>query len=144
MAEVLFGEWTVEVIESVTGNHRFTIVGSDASDGVYDAVPGASVGPVSGEGWSIRTEWNADPAQFAWEPSTTRRNTAGYTLQDGLVVELVGYMWTEPAFAFVHTYTVLRCRNVDPAIHRLHPFVNPYDFTVPDAPRPGDPPGGVP
>lgn len=167
MAEMFSGDWTVEVFgHSVEAHvphlvsfvpHRFIIEGSHASDGGYQIGATAGVTPtaapvsVSGLSWFISFEW----LQMLdnWVPNSAPvRRIAAYTLEGGLVIFLeadnnlgVAVTGTDLPFKSI----VLRCRNVDPKLNPLHPFINPYNFTLPKHPdtrnpvRPRKPPGRV-
>jgi hypothetical protein len=131
MSEEFFGDWTLEVIEKEAAfSERFVIDGSDASDGVY---PGETTTPplaVTGARWRVTLEWN-DNAGSGWQPSDVRRTGAAYTLQDGLVIVL-GADDNFPQFRDEdYDDVVLRCTSNDPRINPWHPFINPYDFTLP-------------
>lgn len=142
MAEIFSGDWTIECLWSGLWSKRFIIEGSLASDGVYalgwDGVPMGlntvnvlTIPPisVSGPRWLIRFEW-AD-AGVGWQPDTSlERSGAAYTLQDGLVVDLVFEVPPGPGLRIGDSAS-LRCRNVDPKLNPWRPFANSYDFTMP-------------
>jgi hypothetical protein len=128
MSEVFYGPWHITVYsKDAYFSQRFTITGSDASDGTYPGVPGTGPGDVAGSQWTIDFEWN-DNSSVAWHPSDSRR-TVEYTVSDGLVV----YAGVDDNFDSVRDYdyndVVLRCVNIDPDINPFRGTV-PYDFTI--------------
>jgi len=151
MAEMFSGAWTIECLWSGAWSKRFIIEGSLASDGVYplgwDGVP-MGLNPVnvlttppisvSGPNWLIRFEWDGGGV-LGWQSDTSlKRSSAAYTLQDGLVVELLSdnRSVSTPGPLSIYDSASLRCRNVDPKLNPWHPFANPYDFTLPKRRKP--------
>lgn len=142
MAEIFSGDWTVEVFQKDADfSERFVIEGSLASDGIYPGEVSTRPVSVSGARWSIRLEWN-DNAGSGWQPSGVRRTSAIYSLQDGLVV----FVGADDNFENLRDHdfndVVLRCRNVDRQLNPWFPFVNPYEFTLPEKRPSGDYPQG--
>ena len=136
-AEEFSGDWTVEVIAS-TGNLRFIIEGSRASDGAHGV--GLAMPPlaVSGAHWRIRFQAFSPIRPKGWLGTSVRRIGATCTLQAGLDAFLLSnYFYYESDQVFDGACT-LRCRNVEPRLNPWLPFKNPYDFTVP--PRRREPP----
>ncbi len=127
MTEVFYGEWAVAVVSHERAyDQRFTITGSDASDGVYlVSTTGSDPPPVNvfGARWTLTIEWDS-PAS-GWLESDVRR-TPTYTAQDGLVINL----GADVSFEGDYDELVLSCRSLDPPLNPRRPVVNPYDFTV--------------
>ncbi|MGH3904678.1 MAG: hypothetical protein ACRDTE_10880 [Pseudonocardiaceae bacterium] len=134
MPEIFYGDWTVEVLEKNAGfSQRFTIDGSDASDGKYPGVMGTAPVAVSGERWSIAMEWN-DDAGSGWQPSDVRRTSIGFTLQDGLVMLLGADDNVEQLRDHDFDDLILRCHHTNPTLTPWHPPLTPLDFTLLRAP----------
>jgi hypothetical protein len=135
MTQEFFGNWTVQVItKEAAFSERFVIDGSDFSDGAYDGETTTPPVSVTGARWRISLEWN-DNAGSGWQPSDVNRIDASYTLQDGLAVVL-GADDNYPQYRDGdYDDVVLRCTSDDSAVNPWHPFVNPYDFTVPEDAR---------
>jgi len=132
VTEEFFGPWTVEVAQKDAAfSERFVIEGSDASDGAYPGETGTPAVSVTGERWRIRLEWN-DNAGSGWQPSAMRRLDVGYTIQQGLVVQVGADDNYEEFRDDDFNDVVLECRSDDPRVNPWHPFANPYDFTLPD------------
>lgn len=133
---------------------RFIIEGSLASDGVYHlgvdplAVVADPLGTqvpiitppisVSGPSWFIRFEWDGGGV-LSWQSDTSlKRSSAAYTLQGGLVVDLLSdnrsVIPPGPTPSLFDSAS-LRCRNLDPKLNPWLPFANPYDFTLPRPPE---------
>jgi len=127
VTEVFYGEWAVAVVSHERAyDQRFTITGSDASDGVYlVSTTGSDPPPVNvfGAQWTLTIEWDS-PAS-GWLESDVRR-TPTYTAQDGLVINL----GADVSFEGDYDELVLSCRSLDPPLNPRRPVVNPYDFTV--------------
>jgi hypothetical protein len=128
MVQVFYGPWIVTVeSKEAYFSQRFTITGSDASDGTYPGVPGTGPGNVTGSRWTIDFEWN-DPSNVDWYPSDSRR-TVEYTVSDGLVVSAGVDDNFEAVRDGDYNDLVLRCVNNDPDLNPLRGTV-PYDFTI--------------
>ena len=150
MSETLYGIWSLEVTFGEThSSERFTINGSDSSDGVYDKrqiLAGISTVPtmVSGAAWSIMMEFS--PFGFlnigqvgpyimgSWYESGIVRS-ATYTENDYLVVMLdadyprsLDYS-TRPDHG--DPGLVITCRSLDPSLRPPQPVINPLNFTLP-------------
>ena len=145
MAEIFSGKWTVKVLE-MTGNSRQRIIieDSDTGSGVYPADTTTPPISVSGTRWKIRFEAFSPLAPKGWGPShDVRRIGAAYTLQDGLDVSIRASSRFGLSSHINHkeffNNCVLLCRNVEPQINPWHPFVNPYNFTLPKPKRPRQP-----
>jgi hypothetical protein len=135
--ETFHGPWSVVVYSNTSkpgggALHRFTITGSDASDGRYPAAPGSAAVIVSGQAWTIAMEWRGtfphpDQTPLNWHP-TKFTPEASYTPQDGLVVFLHGddkkFAATQP------TQLVLKCRSRNPAHQPLPGGPISHNFTV--------------
>jgi hypothetical protein len=135
MAEMFSGEWTLAVFsKDAAFSQRFIVEGSLASDGVYAGETTTPPVAVSGQRWFVSLEWNNN-AGSGWQASAVRRTSAAFTLQDGLVVFLGGDDNYEHLRDNDFNDVVVVCRNVDPALHPWLPFVNPYDFTLPEDSR---------
>jgi hypothetical protein len=150
MAETFYGPWLLEVRFGVThSNERFTITGSDSSDGVYakrDLEAGIKDAPgvVSGQPWSITIEYS--PFGFLdvgmignfvigeWYPSGIRRG-ANYTLKDDLVVTLTADYSESSGYAgrldYKERALILTCKNLARSLRPGPPIFSPYDFTLP-------------
>lgn len=92
---------------------------------------------VSGVRWLVRFEWAG-----AVSPDTGPvRTAAAYTLQDGLVVDLLSDNVSVVGSSGIRVYdsASLRCRNVDPKLNPWRPFASSYDFTMPTPRRTRDP-----
>src|SRR2546426_11259799 len=128
MAEVFFGDWTVEVFENESAfRQRFVIDQSAASDGVYPGATSTAPVSVSGRAWHVTLEWNNDSGS-GWQPSEVRRSVS-YTVQDGLVTFLGGDDNFEQFRDHDFNDVILRCRSADSKLTPWHPIVNPFDFT---------------
>ena len=126
-----FGSWTVQVVQKDAAfSERFVIEGSDASDGAYPGDTGTPAVSVSGPRWRIRMEWN-DNVGSGWQSSAVRRNSVGYTVQDGLVILLGADDNYEQFRDHDFDDVVLRCSSDDPQVNPWRPFANPYDLTLP-------------
>ncbi len=156
MAETFSGEWVLECFTNLHLAHipyRFTIQGSQASDGVYPLEISTPPLTVAGPRWSVAFEW-FDPrdGRQSWFPGALRRTGASFTVADSLVVILdpMSSPGQEPfpglngmMLALPWSPIRMRCRNLDPDLRPwLLPFANPYDFTRParKTPRPLRPP----
>jgi hypothetical protein len=150
MAETLYGVWWIDVTFGETqSGERFTIAGSDSSDGVYDKrqiVAGITTVPalISGPAWSITMEFS--PFGFLgigqvgpfiignWYPSGIVRS-ATYTEKDYLVVTLGADYPTHPDYAARPDHDqpglVLTCRSLAPSLRPPQPVINPLNFTLP-------------
>jgi hypothetical protein len=143
MAEMLSGDWTVEIIWGgiwsqliAEGNsRRFIIEGALTGNGAYFVNVGP-IGPpisVSGPSWFIRIELYVGGV-IGWQPDKNlKRSSVTYTLEGGLVVDITsGNRSVTPAFPLLpNADAVLRCRNVDPQLNPWQPFANPYNFILP-------------
>jgi hypothetical protein len=150
MAETFYGPWWLEVSFGIAhSNERFTIVGSDSSDGVYtkrelEAGIGKGPGTVSGQAWSITMDYSpfgfldigqiGDFIMGQWYPSGIRRS-ASYTLKDNLVVTLTSD-YTESAGYAARPDNgdrglILICKSLNPSHRPGPPIFNPFDFTLP-------------
>lgn len=129
--EVFYGDWSVEVAEVNAGfSQRFRISGSVGDDGTYPGVPGAMLGSVTGQPWSLTMEWN-DNAGSGWQPSGIRR-LASYGVQEGLVLILGADDNVPAARDLDFDDMIVTCRSLDPWLNPLLPANNPYDFTITD------------
>src|SRR5262245_23301415 len=131
MSEEFFGPWTLEVAgKEAVLSERFVIAGRDISDGLRAGETSTPPVVVTGARWRVTLEWN-DNAGSGWQPSDVRRTGASYTLQSGLVI-LLGADDNRPELRDGDfNDVVVRCISNDPRINPWHPFVNPYDFTLP-------------
>jgi hypothetical protein len=150
VAETLYGPWWLDVDFGEThSGERFTIAGSDSSDGVYDKRPlsvgiGTAPGSVSGQAWTMTFEFSPfgflDVGQVGpfvigdWYASGIVRS-ATYTKNDYLVLTLTADYPTRPNYAARPDHgrpgLVITCRSLDPSLRPGPPVVNPYDFTLP-------------
>jgi len=150
MAETFHGPWWLEVNFGAThANERFTISGSDSSDGTFtkrefDAGQGSGPSTISGAQWTITVEYS--PFGFLgvgqvgpfvignWYPSNTPRG-ASFTLEDSLVVTLNADYSHSPDYAQRPDYNgraiILTLKSLNPAHHPWPPIVNPLNFTLP-------------
>lgn len=134
MSETFYDDWTVEVQdEEELASHRFIIEGAVTGSGVY---PGAVSSPpvpvsVSGPAWSIRVEWN-DNNGSNWQACALKRIAVYFTLRDGLIV----YLGADDNYIELrdndYNDSTLICRKIDPKFTPWLPFVNPYEFTLPN------------
>jgi hypothetical protein len=152
MPEMFSGDWIIECLWSGLWSKRFIIERSLSSDGVYllGVDPLRDWGPleearvlttppisVSGPSWFIRFEWDGGGV---WQPDTSlERSSVTYTLEDGLVVDLLSdnRSVVSPGPFSLYDSAALRCRNLDPQLNPWHPFANPYNFIRPADVRPG-------
>lgn len=150
MTETLYGHWWLEVeFGGTNSGERFTITGSDSSDGVYDKRPlsvgiGTAPGLVSGVAWTITFEFS--PFGFLgigqigpfvmgdWYQSGIVRS-ATYTLKEYLVMTLTADYPTRPNYAARPDHgqqgLVITCISLDPSLRPGLPVVAPFDFTLP-------------
>jgi hypothetical protein len=129
VTEMFYGAWQVEVTgRDALYSQRFTIAGSDGSDGTYDGVVGTDVGAVTGVRWSIEMEWN-DDAGSGWQPSGVRRFPT-YTLTDGFVIHLGADDNFEQLRDHDYDDMVIRCFSLDPQVNPTRGAMNPLDFTI--------------
>jgi hypothetical protein len=151
MAEIFFGDWIVECfgLDRIHILYRFIIEGSRTSDGIYPLEITTPPVSVSGPSWSIRFEWyEYREGRTDWLPGDVSRTGTTYTIEDSLVVIL------DPKFSSGQEPIIrldglrislpggnirMRCRNVDPQLNPWHPFVNPYNFTLPKRRKRRDP-----
>lgn len=127
MTQTFYGEWFVQVVSRESAfDQRFVISGSDTSDGPYDGTPGVST-QVSGDSWTLTLEWN-DYVGSGWQPSGVRES-AEYTIQDGLVITLGADDNIEPVRDLDYNDVVVSCTSLDPSINP--PATDPpLDFTI--------------
>jgi hypothetical protein len=150
MTATLYGPWWLEVRFGIAhSNERFTITGSDSSDGVYtkrELEAGVKSGPgaVSGAAWTVTIDYSPfgflDVGQIGayiigeWYPSGIRR-TASYTLKDNLVITLAADYTESAGYAARPDYgdrgLILICKSLNPSHRPGPPIINPYDFTLP-------------
>lgn len=126
--QVFYGPWNVTVqSREAYFAQRFTISGSDASDGTYLGVPGTGPGDVTGAQWTINFEWN-DNSHVDWHPSDSQRS-AEFTVSDGLVIQA----GVDDNFQAVRDGDfddlVLRCVSNEPDLNPFRGIV-PYDYTI--------------
>jgi hypothetical protein len=132
MAEMFYGDWTVEANEEeVVASHRFIIEGAVNGAGVYPGESGNPPVSVSGPAWSIIIEWN-DNAGSNWQTCAVRRTSVTFTLKDGLVVRLGADDNYVDLRDNDFNDSILICRKIDPQFTPWNPFVNTYDFTLPN------------
>lgn len=126
--QIFYGPWNVTVqSREAYFAQRFTISGSDASDGTYPGVPGTGPGDVTGTQWTLNFEWN-DNSRVDWHPSDSSRS-AEFTLSDGLVVHAGADDNFEAVRDGDYDDLVLRCVSNDPDLHPYRGIV-PYDYTI--------------
>ena len=128
MPEVLYGPWSVRVLDSrFPQRQRFEISGSDSSDGTYPGTPDSTIS-VTGAQWSLTISRRVGGV---WQPSALRRNDASFTNAEGLVVK-VGADDSPPGTVEPdYDDMILVLRSEDPALNPDVPWSNPYDFTIP-------------
>ena len=146
MPEILYGRWKVEASqrEPFFGllAQRFTISGSQASDGVYNGHPFLnhpefgqhypSLNVASTNGWTLTIEWASRAHGLEWSPPELRRH-ATYELKDGLVVVLFAVHDGMDFDEYVQRGgLVITCTNLDPDLNPLSTPGCPYDFTFAD------------
>jgi hypothetical protein len=118
MVVIFHGDWLLRTQTTPGTPARIRISGSDHSDAVFPGNVDEVIGQVSGASWAITMEWFDDLATPpAWREQAVLR-LPSFTLQQGLVVNLIGR----------RSQTVVICTSMDPAVL---PRVNPYTFTIP-------------
>jgi hypothetical protein len=128
MPEVFYGRWSVRVLDShFPQRQRFEISGSDASDGVYPGTPDSTVS-VTGAQWTLAMSRRENDA---WRASALRRNSAGFTNSEGLVVWVGADDGPLGTADLDYDDMILVLHSEDPALSPRKPWINPYDFTIP-------------
>jgi hypothetical protein len=131
--EVFYDRWSVQ---TVAGNehllHKLTIVGSDASDGIFPAGTSVNV-TVTGSRWSLAMEFvemlggGPLPPGAVALPSQIRR-LVGFDLTNGLVETFTdvpgGLLEADDGLP------VLICTNLDPTLNPFAGATNPFDFSI--------------
>jgi hypothetical protein len=126
--EIFYGDWLVQCDQvNADFSQQFIIRGSDNADGIYNGTQGTQIARVSGQQWSISTEWN-DNISSGWQSSDIKRS-ASYTLQEGLVIMLGADDNTPDQRDFDYDDLILNCKSLDPIINPTPPPSVP-DFTI--------------
>ena len=125
--QTFYGDWLVQCDQVNAGfSQRFSISGSENSDGVHPGTPGNQI-RVSGQEWFIKMEWN-DGAGSDWPASDIRRS-ASYTISDGLVVTL-GADDNLPSLRDLdYDDMIIVCKSLNPNINP-QPSSFAFDFTI--------------
>lgn len=131
MAETFYGSWLISVTsKDAWYSQRYTVSGSDRSDGTYAADVATPVLQVSGAEWTLSMEWN-DNAASGWQASRVIRRTTSFDVDNGLVVVLgVDDNWPDHADNDFDD-VVIRCQNIDAHLIPWYPHRRTVDFRLP-------------
>jgi hypothetical protein len=124
--EKFYGAWNVRLdhIDSHFPGQRFSISGSDNTDGLYEVSLVDVVNlTVTGIAWFISFE--IDPIPFLPGEQIVQRATR-FEAPDGLIVQL-----DKKVVGTKLSLMSLTCISMDPALNP-NPAANPYDFTIPE------------